>query len=95
LWPRGRKTIGAGSLAKRLDTLEGKTICELSTRAFHSDDIFPLIEKEFTKRYPGIKFVSYEAFGRIDGSEEKKVIANLPDALKEYKCDAVITGNGC
>ena len=95
LWPRGRKTMGSASLARRLNTLEGKTICELSNRGFHSDDTFPIIEKELTTRYPGIKFVNYENFGRIDGADEKKVNASLPDTLKQNKCDAVIAGNGC
>ena len=54
-----------------------------------------MIEKELTKRYPGIKFVSYEVFGRTHGEEEAKVIAALPDRLKQNGCDAVISGNGC
>jgi hypothetical protein len=95
LWPRGRNTMGTASSARRLNTLEGKTICELSNRSFHSNETFPFIEKELTRRYPGIKFVSYENFGKIDGADEKKVNAELPDTLKENKCDAVIAGNGC
>ena len=95
LWPRGRKTMGSASLARRLNTLEGKTICEVSNRSFHSNETFPFIEKELTQRCPGIKFVRYENFGKIDGAEEKRVNAELPDALKQNKCDAVIAGNGC
>jgi hypothetical protein len=30
LWPRGRKTVAVRPLAKRLDTLDGLTIAELS-----------------------------------------------------------------
>lgn len=95
LWPRGRRTMETANLARRLDTLEGKTICEVSNRGFHSDESFPFLEKALTKRYPGIKFVTYDNFGRIDGADEKKVNAQLPDALREHQCDAVIAGNGC
>lgn len=95
LWPRGRRTSGIISLARRPETLEGKTICELSDRIFHADEIFPVIEKELAKRYRGIKFVNHEVFGNIHGGAEAKVIAALPDALKQNGCDAVITGNGC
>ena len=95
LWPRGRRTAVITSLAKRLDTLEGKTIGELSDYMFHADDTFAIIEEELTKRYSGIKFVKHELFGSIHGSEETRVISTLADTLKQNNCDAVITGNGC
>ena len=94
LWPRGRKTISTGRLAKRLDTLEGKTICEVSNRSFHSNETFPFIEKELTRRYPGIKFVGYEEFGSTR-TGDAKTLAVLADKLKQNKVDAVICGVGC
>ncbi len=95
VWPRGRRTVESAHLAKRLDTLGGKTVCELWDWAYRGDNIFPMIEKELAKRYPGIRFVSYEAFGSTHGAEEAKVLAALPDKLKQNKCDAVISGVGC
>ncbi len=95
VWPRGKKTVETIRLAKRFDTLEGKTICALWNWVFRGDQIFPIIERELAKRYHGIKFVSYEAFGSTHGAEEAKVIAALPDKLKQNKCDAVISGVGC
>ncbi len=47
------------------------------------------------KRYPGIKFVKYEAFGSTHGAKEKETLAALRDKLKQHKCDAVISGMGC
>ena len=32
LWPSGRRTEAGGKLAQRLDTLEGKVVCELVLR---------------------------------------------------------------
>ncbi len=93
--PRGKKAVEIIRLAKRLDTLEGKTICELWDWIFRGDQIFPAIEKELTKQYRGIKFVSYEVFGSTHGGDEAKVLAALPDKLKQNKCDAVISGVGC
>ena len=45
VWPRGAKAAGAKQLAKRLDTLEGKTVAFLWDYMFRGDEIFPLIER--------------------------------------------------
>ena len=95
LWPRGKKVIKITPLAKRLDTLKGKTVCELWDWLFRGDEIFPMIEKGLEKQYPGIKFVNYQVFGSTHSGEEAKVIAALPSKLKELGCDAVISGIGC
>ena len=95
VWPRGKRLGGIVSLAERLDTLEGKTICALWDWVFRGDKIFPAIEKELAKRYPGSRFVGYEVFGSIHGGDEAKVLAALPDKLKQNKCDAVLSGVGC
>jgi hypothetical protein len=95
VWPRGRRTAEIARLANRLDTLEGKTICALWDWVFRGDEVFPLVGKELTRRYPGLHFVSYEVFGSTHGGNEAEVLAALPGKLKEYKCDGVISGIGC
>ncbi|MFC2005396.1 hypothetical protein ACFLVG_00320 [Chloroflexota bacterium] len=95
VWPRGRRTTEAISLAKRLDTLEGKTVCELWDWAFRGDEMFPVIEKELAKRYPGIKSINYKVFGKTHGGDEANVLAALPDKFKQNKCDAIISAVGC
>ncbi len=95
VWPRGRRTISSVSLAKRLDTLEGKTVCELWDWVYRGDEMFPVIEEELAKRYPGIRFVSYEVFGQTYGGDEREVLAAFPDRLRQNKCDAAISGVGC
>ena len=95
VWPLGKRSTGIIRLAKRLDTLEGKTVCNLWDWLFHGQEIFPAIEKELAKRYPGVKFVSYKVFGSTHGAEEEKMLEALPDKLEQNKCDAVISGVGC
>jgi len=93
--PQGRSTQLTKRGAPRLDTLDGKTIGALSNYQFHAAITFPVIRKALAKRYPTLKFISYEAFGNIDDpNHETAVNRALPDKLKEYQCDAVITGNG-
>ncbi|MFC2041768.1 hypothetical protein ACFLTY_05570 [Chloroflexota bacterium] len=95
VWPRGKKAKEKAHLAKRLDTLQGKTIGFLWDWMFRGDEMFPVIEKELTKRFPGMKFVGHEVFGAIHGFKEAENFAALPGRLKENGCDAVICGVGC
>ena len=96
VWPRGKQIIeGSGRLAKRLDTLEGKTICQLWDWVFRGDQVLPAVGDELAKRFAGVKNISYEVFGSTHGGDEAKVLAALPEKLKQYQCDAVISGMGC
>jgi hypothetical protein len=95
VWPRGKVAVKIVPLARRLDTLEGKTICELWNGAYKGDETFPLIREELARRYRGIKFVSWEEFGRMGGSTEDKILAALPSILKSLGVEAAIGGNGC
>lgn len=95
VWPRGTRRIGTASFAKRLGSLEGKTICELWNRAYRGDELFPLIRGELSKRFPTSKIVGYETFGSTLGVDERKTVAALSDDLRRNGCDAVISGVGC
>jgi hypothetical protein len=95
--PARGSSIKVKPLAPSLNTLEGKTLCELWNYVFLGDVTFPKIEELLSKRYPGVKFVRYEEFGTTHGPDEEKELAMikaLPENLKKYKCDAVISGNG-
>jgi hypothetical protein len=95
LYPLGRSTIAVKPLAPRLDTLKGKTICELWNDKFFGNITFPIIEELLVKKYPDVKFVPYTKFGYTYGATEAKDVAALPKRLVEYGCNAVISGNGC
>ena len=95
LWPRGAKTIEIAPLAARLETLDGKTVCQLWDYLFRGDEIFALLEDELRGRFPGITFVGYDEFGSTHGEDEGAILASLPRRLKELEVDAVISGMGC
>lgn len=92
--PLGKITAKTKEVAPSLPDLNGKTICELWNYMFQGDRTFPIIEELLKRRYPGVKFVPYTEFGNLHGPEELKLFAELPDKLKKFKCDAVISGNG-
>ena len=94
VWPLGRKTITSGFAAPRLESLEGKTVCELWNYLYGGDQCFPIIEELLKRQYPNIRFINYVEFGNIHGKNEKEVIEALAGKLAEYGCDAVISGTG-
>ncbi|MFC1987911.1 hypothetical protein ACFLVH_05155 [Chloroflexota bacterium] len=95
VWPLGKLTRPQQSLAPRLDTLEGKTICGLYNGSFHFDETWPFIKQLLSRKYHDIKFVGWEEFGEFNGNKELSLHEVLPDKLKQYGCDAVISGRGC
>ena len=76
--------------APRLDTLEGKTICEVSNNQWQAHRTFPLIRELLQKQFPTVKIIPYTEFptgtSEIDGDE----VANL---VKEKGGQAAIVGN--
>ena len=95
VWPRARWARAGVRLAKRLESLEGKVVAELWDWVFKGDKMYAVWEQELAKRYAGIKFVSWREFGEIHGADERQVLAELPEKLKNWDVDAVICGVGC
>jgi len=91
--PLGRRVRQATARAARPRTLDGITIGELSNHKFDSEFTFEVIEKALAKRFPTAKFVSFDRFGDTYGPRESEVIRELPEKLKLYECDVVISGN--
>ncbi|TAM85270.1 hypothetical protein EPN42_15415 [bacterium] len=94
-WPRGERMLKPQPLAPRLDSLAGKTVAFVWDYLFRGDEIFPMIERELQSRFPGMRFVGYDAFGSTHGSDEQAVVAGLPDKLRTLGVDAVVSGVGC
>ena len=94
LWPLGKLAWDTAIIKHSISDLTGKTIGELSDYGFRAEEIFPIIRNKLREEYPDIKIVEYPVFGNTHGSKEAEVIANLPALLKEYGCDAVISGIG-
>ena len=95
VWPRSPRTVKIRPVAKRLDTLRGKTVAQLWDYIFRGDEVFPILEQELSKRFPDTKFINYSMFGSTHGDKEREVVAKIPAKLKEHGADAVISGMGC
>jgi hypothetical protein len=98
--PVGRSFTTVTRVAPRLDTLAGKTICEVSNGdTFRCPQSYPIIREALLKRFPGANIVPYTELPISEvealGPEKKEATcAALRAAYKEKKCDAVISQLG-
>ena len=95
LWPRTPRQVKRKALAPRLSTLEGKTVAQVWDYVFRGDEVFEFLEQGLKARFPGVRFVSWREFGSTHGSDERAVVAALPQRFREMGVDAVISGMGC
>jgi hypothetical protein len=77
--------------AARLDTLEGKTICELSNLGWQSIRTMPYLREVLQKMYPTAKFIPWEEL--TPTREHMEDLDHVEKVLQENKCDAAIVGN--
>jgi hypothetical protein len=103
--PMGEMTVTPVPIAPRLDTLNGKTICELSSRMYNVEISFPILREMLKALYPGLKVIPYTEMDQglpggtmmtYSGSiaeQEKKTDAAIA-LVREKGGDAVIVGNG-
>jgi hypothetical protein len=89
------------SASRRLDTLDGKTICEVSNGEypFRCTWSFPIIREMLLKRYPDAKVVPYSdlptvSIDRLRPETKEEKWAALRSALRENRCEAVISQFG-
>jgi hypothetical protein len=94
-WPRSPRQVRAKTLARRLDTLNGKTIAQLWDFIFSGDKVFAALEEGIRARFPDVRFVSWREFGNTHGADERKILAELPQRFRELGVDAAISGMGC
>ena len=94
-WPRSPRQTKLQPFAKRLGSLEGKTIAQLWDFLFRGDEVFALLEEGLKAKFPGVRFVSWREFGNTHGSDEREVIAALPRRLQALRVDGVISGMAC
>lgn len=92
--PEGEVVATVGASGESLGSLNGKTICEIWDYRFRGDEIFALLRRELSARYPGVKFVEYDAFGNVHGARETEIMAKLPQLFREHGCDGVVSGMG-
>ena len=80
--------------ASRLDTLNGKTICEVAG-GWRSDITFPVIRDVIQKRFPNVKFIPHTELPPCPNSFAYEALFDkIVESIKEKRCDAVLLGNG-
>ncbi|MBI3069242.1 MAG: hypothetical protein HY323_08430 [Betaproteobacteria bacterium] len=95
LWPRSPRQMQVKPLARRLDTLNGKTVAQLWDFQYRGDEVFLLLEESLKARFPDIRFVNWREFGNTRSAQEREIVASLPRRFKDLGVDAVISGMGC
>jgi hypothetical protein len=95
VWPCGERRLKVRPLAKRLDTLNGKTIAQLWDYLFAGDEVFKALEEKLREQYPQVKWVSWREFGSTHAVNERDVLASLPHRFKELGVDAAISCMAC
>lgn len=76
--------------APRLDSLEGKTICEVSNSGWEARRTFPLIRELLQQAYPTATIIPYTEFP--EGTRNID-IDEIGAMAKEKGCEAAILGN--
>ncbi len=94
VWPLGRPAYATRAPVERVADLNNKVIGETWDYLFRGEEWFPMLREALTKRYPGIRFVTYETFGNLHGPHQRELVAKVPELLKKHKVDAVISAIG-
>ncbi len=76
--------------APRLNSLAGKTICELSNDTWQAHRVLPEIRKLLANKFPSAKFIPYTEFPMGNPGIDSEKTADL---LVKKGCQAVIIGN--
>ncbi|MBN1848331.1 MAG: hypothetical protein JW932_07075 [Deltaproteobacteria bacterium] len=96
--PIGESIVEMTTMAPRLDTLAGKTVCMVWNNAFKADVTLPAIGEALKNQYPSLKIVPYtdmpDAFLPEHHGAPGKESEVLQAVFKEKGCNAVISGNG-
>ena len=95
VWPLSPRGVQRRRRADRLSGLSGQRVAFLWDYLFRGDELFPILQRELTKRYPDIEIIDYPVFGNLHGGDERERLAQLPDQLRGLHVDAVVSGMGC
>ena len=76
--------------APRLDTLAGKTICEITNASWEDHRTFSLIREQLQKRFPDVRIIPFTEFPQGSRNIDADSIGEL---VKAKGADAAIVGN--
>ena len=97
--PLGEPVVKERYAGRYLDTLDGKTVCEIWNEEFRGEITLSLVRETLQKQYPDVKMVPYtelpsSTINRQTTEEMKKTLEAIRVAILEKGCDAVITAEG-
>ena len=96
--PEGRPSGVAGSGSRPMDSLKGKTICEVYNNHFKGELMFNTYRRLFREKFEGVKIIPFDEFPIVyvggDAASQKAIARQIAALAKERGCDALITGNG-
>jgi hypothetical protein len=96
--PEGLPLGATKNVSRPLDTLDGKTICEVYNNHFNGELMFRTYRRLFGEKFSGVKIIPYDEFPIVyvggDPASQKKIAREIAVLAKERGCDALITGNG-
>jgi hypothetical protein len=95
VWPRSERQRKPQPLARRLDTLNGKTIAELWDYRYRGNEVYRMLEEDLAARFPDVRFVNWAEFGTTYGWDERDMVATLPKRFEALGVDAAISSMGC
>jgi len=95
VWPCGERKLSAKPVARKLDTLNGKTIAQLWDYLFFGDKVYEALEEDLKKAYPDVRFVSWREFGSSHATNERELLESLPRRFKELGVDAALSSMAC
>src|SRR5262245_13959273 len=95
VWPLGKSVRHESvDMAPGLSDLNDMTNGEMWDHRFKGDLMNEVHNEELRKRYPRIKIVDYKTMGNTHDTKAREYIENLPNKLRDYGCDAVISSIG-
>jgi hypothetical protein len=96
--PEGLSRGEKKNFAPRLDTLRGKTVCEVFNNHFKGDYMFEIMRQLLRERFPGVKVIPYTEFPLSfvggDPGYHQTVSEEIAALAKAKGCDALISSNG-
>jgi hypothetical protein len=97
--PLGEPVVRERRIGRYLDTLNGKTVCEIWNEEFRGHITLPIVREMLRKRYPDVNVIPYTEFptstlNRQTAAEMPKILEAMRVAFLEKRCDVVITAEG-
>lgn len=92
--PLGRLTAETLDQHGGLQTLNGRKVALVWDLLFSGDKMMEEIQAYLLSKYPQVEFIGYDHFENVHGPDERRVVKELPDRLRELGADAAIIGVG-